>query len=115
MQVCDKKTFAGEQVGAQPFLMENAEDDPEDGIGTNRLKALPALSDDSPENTTARVPMSAKDLAAFLVRPEDSTDDGRICEGSRGAYENQSFWGTIKAFLWIGVGIVICLALAQLH
>ena len=95
--------------------MDNPDDDAEEDITTVSLKA-PSTSLDEPSGKPVfRVQMRARDLEAYLVRPEDSSDDGRICEGSRGAYANRSFWGIIKAFLWIGVGIAASMVLAQLN
>lgn len=115
MQVCDKKTFAYDQGQTQPCLMDNPDDDAEEDIGTVSLKA-PSTSLDEPSGKPVfRVQMSARYLAAYLIQPEDSTDDGRFCEGSRGAYENRSLLGTIKAFLWIGAGIAMALGISRLH
>lgn len=115
MQVCDKKSLPGERNAAHPFLVTADGDDVEDDIlpigQSNDLTAFQVV----PETPVARVAMTLKDWIAYLIQPTDTTDNGRPCLGSRGAYEPRSMAYLAKAFLWIGIGIAVSLILSQLH
>jgi hypothetical protein len=95
--------------------MEDTDDDPDIGIesrGVNPSISASYVSSGSPARFERK---GLKELVAYLIQPEDSTDDGRICEGDRGAYESRTLLGTIKPFMWIAAGIVMSLLAAQLQ